>query len=65
MKFVSKGEWFDKGTEAKLLVQYLFNDGPDKNSTVNVGIFEGIRHGKPDEESCHFDEFEITEESYD
>jgi len=64
-RFISKGEWFDEGTEAKLIVQYLFKDGPNKNSTEDCGIFEGIRNGKLDEEGCGFDEFDIIEENND
>ncbi len=60
-KYISKGEWFDKGTEAKLICQYLFKEGDKKNSDCNVGIFEGIRNGKVDEEGCDFDEFDIIE----
>jgi len=63
-KFISKGEWFDKGTEAKLICQYLWkygtNGGKDE-SDVDVGIFEGIKDGKLDEEDCHFNEFDIME----
>lgn len=62
VKYISRGEWFDKGTVAKLIVQYLFKDGPNKNSSVDVGIFEGIRNGKLDEEGCHFDEFDIIDD---
>jgi hypothetical protein len=66
IKYISKGEWFDKGTEAKLLCQYIFKYGtsPDGKweGPESAGIFEGIRSGEPDEEGCGFDEFNIVEE---
>ncbi len=52
MKYISKGEWFDKGTEAKPLGK-LSNE---------MGMFLGKRNGKLDEEWCRLDEFEIIEE---
>jgi hypothetical protein len=63
-KYISKGEWFDKGTEAKLLFQYIWrrgtNNGKDEG-TDDVGLFEGIKDGKLDEEGCGFDEFDIID----
>ena len=69
LKFISKGEWFDAGTECFLVDNIQFNIG-DKR----VGLFSGIRTGHRfecnlsdkitpdwDEEMCGFDEFEITE----
>ena len=52
MKYISKGEWFDKGTEVKPLGK-LGN---------GMGMFLGKRNGKLDEEWCRLDEFEIIEE---
>ena len=64
-KFISKGEWFDKGTEAKLICQYGWKYGtsPDGKweGECEVGIFEGIKNGELDEEGCTFDEFDIIE----
>lgn len=50
-KFISRGEWFDKGTEAKLL--WMVTEEPSDRT----GLFEGIRKGEVDEEICGFDEF--------
>lgn len=51
-KYIAKpNTWFDEGTEAKLLADCGF-----------FGIFEGIREGKPDEETCLYEEFEVIEE---
>lgn len=65
-KFISNGEWFDKGTEAKLLFQYIWEYGTSPDGRFEgpdaVGLFEGIRNGRPDEEGCGFDEFDIIEE---
>lgn len=55
MKYISRGDWFDKGTEAKLLI--------DLRPKMDVGVFEGIKDGKEDEETCPFDEFDIIEET--
>lgn len=52
-RFISrKGEWFDEGTEAILLPDTEFG---------SCGLFSGIRQGRPDEEHCGFDEFDIIE----
>jgi hypothetical protein len=51
-KYISKGEWFEKGTEAKLLV-------PIED---DAGLFRGIKDGSIDEEQCMLDEFEIIED---
>ena len=55
MKYISKGEWFDKGTEAK----------PLGTLDKGLGMFLGMRNGKLDEEWCKLDEFEIEEENED
>jgi hypothetical protein len=52
-KYISNGEWFDKGTEAELL--FLTHDDG------TVGLFRGIKDGHIDEEQCFLEEFEITE----
>lgn len=54
-KYISKGEWFDAGTEAVLIDDYR----QDPVQPFNAGLFEGYRNGHPDEEVCSFDEFEI------
>ena len=55
MKYISKGEWFDKGTEAELLIDFGLNWNP------TCGLFSGIKDGHEDEETCTFDEFEVIE----
>jgi len=70
MKYISKGEWFKKGTEAKLIDDYR----SDKSCVIelNAGLFEGLRVCENpeaesrkkdeeylDEEICSFDEFEV------
>jgi len=65
-KFISKrGEWFDEGTEAKLISEEFNYNKENQFDLCNLwGLFSGIRNGKPDEEACSFDEFDIilTEE---
>ena len=51
MKYISKGQWFDKGTEVELIVMY----------DEVMGLFSGLRNGKIDEEDCSLDEFENVE----
>lgn len=58
VKYISRGEWFDLGTEAALLDDYR----KDKIAPWNGGLFEGYRNGKPDQEVCTFDEFDIVDE---
>ena len=58
MKYISKkNEWFDEGTEAIPVTEIW-----DVNETEKAAIFSGIRNGKPDEEMCGLDEFNIIEE---
>lgn len=57
-KYISKGEWFDAGTEAVLLDDYRKREYMG-GSIWNAGLFEGYRNGHPDQEICTFDEFEI------
>ena len=77
MKYISKGQWFKKGTECQLIEDYR-----DKESEFKLGLFEGIfviddeswlkvkhqwKNNKVgdevvDREVCGFDEFEIIEE---
>lgn len=63
--------WYDEGTEAKVIAgpyDSYIPDGIDKDNCppdMNINgwaLFEGIRNGKLDEETCCLDEFEITEE---
>jgi hypothetical protein len=54
VQYISKGEWFDAGTEAVLIDDY--RNSPPK--PLNSGLFLGYRNGKLDEEVCTFDEFE-------
>ena len=54
-RYISNGEWFDEGTEAKVI-------GKPFGTTPESGLFLGTRNGKPDEEVCGFDEFTITPE---
>jgi hypothetical protein len=70
MRYISKGDWFKEGTEARLIDDYR----PDG---LDTGLFEGIRvcvnpnsEGKSksvgeeylDQEICFFDEFEVVDE---
>lgn len=45
--WISLGEWFDYGTETLLIEKF----------TDEFGLFEGIRNGEVDQETCRFDEF--------
>ena len=57
-KYISKGEWFDIGTEASLIDSYDVDEFTPIN---NTGLFQGYREGRLDQEVCGFDEFDITE----
>ena len=57
IKYISDGTWFDKGTEAILIDDYSL-----ENPKYTFGLFFGVKDGKPDEEVCQFEEFEIQEE---
>ena len=62
MKFIARpNTWFDKGTEAELLNYHgwCWNDLGEK---VEWGLFRGKFINKVNEQVCHFDEFDITEE---
>lgn len=65
LRFISKGEWFDKNTEAKLIC--LTGTGrvgsPDGERAAS-GLFLGFRLGMLDQEVCCFTEFEIVTEDY-
>ena len=65
LRFISKGTWFDKDTEAKLIG--LTGSGrvgaPNGPRSVS-GLFKGYRDGSLDEEVCSFLEFEIVDEDY-
>lgn len=52
-KYISKGDWFDEGTEA--FPCYEITDDMDN------AVFKGIKDGKEDEELCHISEFIICE----
>jgi hypothetical protein len=61
LKYISKGEWFTKGTECELVDDYRTKDPP-----MNCGLFRGPdpnpkKSGRIDEEICTFDEFDIVE----
>lgn len=47
--------WFDAGTTPKLM-QILYVVGP----SIPTGLFAGIKDSKRDEETCSFDEFDVT-----
>lgn len=58
IRYISKGEWFDRGTEATLICMYRGDDKIEIRHWDSEGcLFSGIRHGKPDEEGCSIDEF--------
>jgi hypothetical protein len=62
IKYISrKDEWFDEGTEVKLIDDYRDNDAMFYNRGLNSGLFEGLKDGKLDQEVCCFDEFDIIE----
>jgi len=53
-RYISKGEWFDRGTEAKLI-------GEPFGTIPESGLFLGTKDGHSDEEVCSFDEFDKEE----
>jgi hypothetical protein len=56
VKYISRhDEWFDEGTEVKLIDDYRGHRG------LNSGLFEGLRDGRLDQEVCCFDEFDVIE----
>ena len=66
--YISKGEWFDKGSRCELVCQYIWKYGTATNDQErkwqgpeSAGIFSGMRNGQADEEGCSFDEFDILE----
>ncbi len=65
LRFISKGEWFDKDTEAYLIC--LTGTGrlgsPSGPRSIG-GLFCGYKDGEIDEEQCDFLEFEIVDEEY-
>lgn len=55
INFIAKPDtWFDDGTQVTLIDDY--------RPQLNVGLFEGYKDGKIDQECCNFDEFDIIEE---
>jgi len=62
IKYVSRAnEWFDEGTEVKLIDDYRNNDAMFYNRELNSGLFEGLKDNVFDQEVCCFDEFDIIE----
>lgn len=60
IKYITKkDQWFDEGTEAKLIDDYR----DEKQPGFICGLFEGIREGRLDEEVCNFDEFEQIDDT--
>ena len=58
IKYIAKpDEWFDAGTEVKLIDDYRDNDAMFYNKSLNAGLFEGLKDGQIDQEVCCFDEF--------
>jgi len=54
IEYIAKADtWFDEGTKAEML------SGPWDGEMPKLGLFAGIKNGKPDEEVCSLDEFEI------
>lgn len=61
MRFIAKpDEWFDAGTEVRLIDDYRDSDEMIYNRSLNAGLFEGFRNGLLDQEVCCFDEFDIV-----
>ena len=61
MKYIAKADtWYDEGTEAFPLTEF-FEAYDDTAMTIrnDWALFEGIKDGKPDEETCCRDEFFI------
>ena len=58
MRYIAKKDtWFDEGTEVKLIFDYRkVKRHPDDD---DWGLFSGIRDGRPDEEVCSLDEFDV------
>ncbi len=54
--------WFDEGTYARPVTEFweCFKDRELTQPTM-AAIFRGIKDGKPDEESCPIEEFDILE----
>jgi hypothetical protein len=63
MRYIAKANtWFDEGTEAVLLGEAwtAYEDFELKRS-VAVGLFEGFRNGKLDQEVCPVTEFDCVQ----
>ena len=58
VKFISNGTWFDLHTKATMIGSPFPTWDKDGN-LVGSALFEGIRHGKPDEEVCSLSEFDL------
>lgn len=64
VRYIAKpDEWFDSGTEVKLIDDYRTSDAMIYHKSLNAGLFEGLRNGVLDQEVCDFDEFEVLEEN--
>ena len=60
IKYVAKPDnWFDAGTEVKLIDDY---SNPPGNVLEGAGLFEGFRNGSMDQEICLFEEFEVVDD---
>jgi len=57
--FAKPDTWFDAGTEAELLGEPLYVCFDDDGKEMWAGLFSGTKDGKPDEEICTSDEFDI------
>lgn len=63
MRYITKpNKYFDAGTEATMLGESweVYADY-DEICPCRVAVFQGIKDGKPDEEVCSVDEFDIVE----
>ena len=63
MKYIAKPNmWFDVGTEAVPITEFWdgFMDW-EMTIPIRVAVFEGIKNGTVDEETCGEREFEIIE----
>lgn len=62
--FAKPDTWYDEGTEAFPLTEF-FEAYDDHALTIrnDWALFEGIKDGKPDEETCTMAEFNIVEEA--
>lgn len=65
LRFISKGEWFDKNTESKLIcLTGTGRIGSPSGPRSASGLFLGYKDNQLDEETCSLMEFEIVTEDY-